>query len=172
MTGAGSRCTSSGWCGSFAAEFPGLQVFKLLEDVASAPQEVIQEYAGLIGGLPIKVCAADWGWVERRRLFWLQGPAGDITSVRKPFLPEGFELDKQRGQFTLRKTDCKVWPTLPRFEGGFAPAFLPEDVVGNRASPMPAFTREFVHPADRVEQVSAQARQRFEQDLRRFPPYA
>ena len=150
---------------------PGTPIYSFLENVASAPPDVVQKYTAIVGGGPVLVEAADWGWVERRRLYWLRGPAGGVDEWSEPALPEGLQLKWAGGQAAIKKIDGKVWPVWPHFEAGFQPAFDPKNVVNNLAKPLPAFTRQFFHPADRVGQVSAAAAGRFEQDGRRFPPH-
>ena len=97
---------------------PGTPIYNFLENVASAPPEVIQKYTAIVGGGPVRIDAAEWGWVERRRLYWLKGPAGGVDDLMEPDLPEGLQLRWERGEALIKKVDGKVWPVWPHFEGG------------------------------------------------------
>ena len=44
-------------------------VLSFLENVASAPPEVVHTYTQWVGGSPIQISADSWGWVHRKRLF-------------------------------------------------------------------------------------------------------
>ena len=51
-----------------------LQVFTLLENVGSAPQDSVQFYSRGAGADPLRVDAAYFGWVARSRLLFGRGP--------------------------------------------------------------------------------------------------
>ena len=149
-----------------------LPMFRFLENVASAPDDVIEDYTHLVGGMPIQIDAADWKWVRRRRLFWLAGPSGGISSIHDPTLPEGFTLTAQKQKYLAHKTDNKQWPITPRFEAGFQPVVSCSGARDGKEDLMAPFTQEFFHPTDRVHHASKMAQTRFFQDNRRFPPHA
>ena len=152
-------------------EFPEIPVFTFLENVASSPADVIDEYSTLFETPPLMIDAANWGWTRRRRLFWLSGPLGGPVALGA-VPPEGFELDICAHPPTLTKVDGKPWPAQLRFGGGFDVIFDKNAVCQGTADPLHTFSREFPHPTDRVSKVSEGARNRFLQDDRRFPPSA
>ena len=49
-------------------------VFAILENVSSAPAAVVNAYSSLMGGPPLQLDAAQWGYTRRRRFYWLVGP--------------------------------------------------------------------------------------------------
>ena len=148
-----------------------LPVFTLLENVGSCTSDVVSFYTGLMGGRPLEVDAAQWGFVRRRRLFWVAGPVGGVDQVEF-VLPEGFSAEDSGDRLQIKKIDEKPWPPQVRWESGFMTHFAPAEVAAGRESPMHVFVREFPHPVDRVEAVDLQTRLRFEMDQRRFPPSA
>ncbi|CAE6920920.1 aspC [Symbiodinium sp. CCMP2592] len=64
-------------------EVHGLKVRTFLENVASSPRAVVRYYNQLMETKPLLVRAAQFGWVQRDRLFWL-GSLGDLSRVRLP----------------------------------------------------------------------------------------
>ena len=156
---------------SIKESFPLIPVFSFLENVASCPDMTVQQYTQLMGGEPVEINASDWGYVRRRRLFWLSGPAGGIRDTNFD-LPVGIHIQTQGGRLCARKVDGKPWPPQVRFEAGYEPHFQPAEVCMEKAEPMSTFSREFWHPTDRLQAASRQAQERFELDHRRFPPSA
>ena len=55
---------------------PTVPVFGFLENVSSCPPEVVKHYTELMGGPPLEIDSADWGYVRRRRLYWVIGAPG------------------------------------------------------------------------------------------------
>ena len=51
-------------------ELPPVGTF--IENVASAPREVIEYYSRLVGVPPVHIGAGQFGYVQRNRLFWGQ----------------------------------------------------------------------------------------------------
>ena len=49
--------------------FPNIAVLTFLENVASSPKEVKQEYDLLMGVKPVSINAGIFGWVDRKRLY-------------------------------------------------------------------------------------------------------
>ena len=118
-----------------------------------------------------------WGWVKRRRLFWLacnthQRKEHNLATVAWETipLPDGFTLVRSDSAAVAAevKGTTKQWPSTVLFEDGFATVFAPGD-AGRKFHP---FTREFRHPTDRVKQASPEAADRFYDDHQRFPPAA
>ena len=143
-------------------------VVAFLENVASAPKEVIKWYSSLFGATPVRTQAAEFGWVTRSRLWWIKGPDGHPCSIEDIHLPEDLELVPQGpGKLwaDLRYKGKKPIPAVVNIEDGFAAAFSPQDVVsdsGGRA--MFPFTREFAHPSDHVKDASPAAATSFVED--------
>ncbi len=150
-----------------------LELIFLLENVASMPREVANQYNMWMQCEPVFSDAAACGWTQRRRLYWLTSRTTGLSQQHQP--PPGWTWTTQ---------DTVPWPVL-RFQGpkpippqvtfqqGYSPLIDAKQVVqagGERA--MRPFTREFFHPPDRVKQSSPQAAERFFQDSRRFPPSA
>ena len=58
-------------------------VLKWIENVASAPQQVQEEYLKIVGAKPLQVDAAIFGWVSRRRLGqWTKGGGSRTSSTQ------------------------------------------------------------------------------------------
>ena len=121
----------------------------------------------------MEVDAANWGYVRRRRLYWLHGPSGGVDDGEMDLeLPEGIVQENGTDRLKILKVDSKPWPAQARFEAGFSMKSSPENVCKGIEDPIHVFTREFRHPADRAHLVDLQSRLRFEMDGRRFPPSA
>ena len=152
---------------------PAAEVLCLLENVASMPPEVLQQYNEWLGFPPVKVCASQCGWTHRNRFYWLGGSKGGITTAMLPPDDWSWEAGQGSGIPVLAFKGKKPIPPRVFFHQGFQPLFDPAQVVqaaGKGA--MHPFTREFWHPSDRVRSVSAEAASRFFADSRRFPPSA
>ena len=153
---------------------PTVPIFQFLEAAAPAPTEMVELCSQLVGGPPVQVDARMWGWVKRRRLFWLQGPAGGVDAQRCYHLPNGFstqEADEVNAAvFKIQSSGTKPCPSAVKFGGGFDITFDPAKVVqSTQAECFHTFTAEFRHPTDRVRRVSSQAADRFFEDQKRFP---
>ena len=59
--------------------YPKTLVLMFLENVASSPQQVKEEYDQLMGVQPIRIDAGIFGWVQRKRLYWASGLHGAKT---------------------------------------------------------------------------------------------
>lgn len=57
--------------------FPNIPVLSFLENVASSPKEVKEEYDLLMGVKPVSINAGIFGRVARKRLYWAAGPKGE-----------------------------------------------------------------------------------------------
>ena len=148
-------------------------VISLLENVASAPPDVISWYSELYACRPVCTQAAEFGWVTRRRLWWVQGPLGS-PHQQKLILPADLVLHpagRRRPWDELQYVGKKPIPAAIHFVGGFTPAVDPKDIVANRGEgAMFPFTREFFHPSDQLAAASPEAASRFFKDHCRFPP--
>ena len=150
-----------------------IPVLQFIENVGSAPKDVISRYAELISGTPVAINANLWGWVQRNRIFWLASSAMKLNRDNHASLqlPEEFSLTQRQISplvLEVARSGSKAWPVLVPFEDGFVPAFAP----GTQQRCMHTFTREFHHPADRTHTCSSEAVNRFHEDARRFPPAA
>ena len=126
---------------------------------------------------PLEIDARLWGWVKRRRVFWLYGPR-DLSkdhTIQNIKLPTGFTITPKgqgvRGtqqqqrchgnlMWQVQRADVKPWPSTILFEGGFTPRFEP----GKGQATFNILTREFYHPEDRLASASPQAVDRFRAD--------
>ena len=50
--------------------YPKTPVLTFLENVASSPQQVKEEYGQVMGVQPIRIDAGIFGWVQRKCLYW------------------------------------------------------------------------------------------------------
>ena len=68
-------------------------ILQFIENVGSAPPDVISKYAEITSGMPVAINANQWGWVHRNRIYWLAGTTkltmDNYTSLN---LPEEFSL--------------------------------------------------------------------------------
>ena len=136
-----------------------IPIFKFLENVVSSTEDVTDKYTQLAGGPPVTIRADMWGWVQRRRLFWLacdthQRKERTLATVdwKTIPLPDGFSLVNSNSAAVaaeVKASTTKQWPSTVLFEDGFAAVIAPGD-AGRKFHP---FTREFRHPTDRVKQV-------------------
>ena len=95
-----------------------------------------------------------WGWVHRKREYWLAGPDDNIETI-KPVLPQGLALVK-KGQDHYPRVmvalDAKVCPGTVVFSHGYVQEFSPQVAVADYNIPVfHTFTQEFYHPYDRSE---------------------
>lgn len=154
-------------------EMEGSELITLLENVASMPDEVQQQYSEWLHCAPILIEAGFFGWVHRKRLYWLASESRSLSSDTP--LPAEWAWVPPAGHkpLELRYQGKKPFPPRVVWEQGFTPLFDPSVVmkVGGQGG-FHTFTREFVHPSDRVASVSADAAARFYEDNRRFPPGA
>jgi len=143
-------------------ECRNLDIVTFLENVASMPLDVRDQYTEWVGFPPIVMDAAACGWVQRRRLLWLGCRGRGVSPERTP--PDGWEWVQHSDKPIPAKVHC---------DGGFAPLFDASEVVrAHGVGAMHPFTREFWHPTDRVKLVAPEAAAKFFSDDRRFPPSA
>ena len=65
-------------------ECASLEIVSFLENIASMPKEVQQQYTSWMGAPPILVDAATCGWVQRRRFLWLCTRRQGVSATCKP----------------------------------------------------------------------------------------
>ena len=58
-----------------------IPVYRLLENVGSAPPDSRKLYESIVRGPPVAIDARLWGWVHTARLFWLAGPSDNIETI-------------------------------------------------------------------------------------------
>ena len=150
----------------------GLEIITFLENVASAPADVITSYSKWLHGPPVRINASSCGWCNRDRLFWLVGNSRHLGSFQGP-LPDGWGWDTSLSSpRQLRYEGEKPVPPKIHCEQGFQVVSDPLMVMKQKAPAIFTFTREFYHPMDGVQQASPQAVERWSSDSRRFPPSA
>ena len=150
-----------------------LEIISWLENVASMPAEVKQQYSTWMRSDPILINAGPCGWVQRRRLFWLSSRLRGASKELQPPASWNWVESETHPIPELRYEGPKPIPGRVTWEDGYAPMLDPALVVSMKGEgAMHTFTREFRHPGDRLHQVSAEAANRFEIDHRRFPPGA
>ena len=150
----------------------GLEIITFLENVASAPADVVTSYSQWLQGPPVRINASSCGWCNRDRLFWLVGNSKHLGSVQGP-LPDGWGWDASSSSpRQLRFEGEKPVPPKIHCEQGFQVVSDPLMVMKQKAPAIFTFTREFYHPMDGVQQASPQAVERWSSDSRRFPPSA
>lgn len=152
---------------------PNCELVLLLENVASMPHAVLQQYNEWVGFPPVQISAGQCGWVQRNRFVWLGNDRGGVGPHLKA--PESWVWQARPGSGIPVLSFAGKKPLPPRvfFHQGFNVLFDPTMVVkeqGNGA--MHPFTREFFHPSDRTRLSSPAAVARFYNDDRRFPPAA
>eukprot|EP00435_Cladocopium_sp_Y103_P044302 s412_g12.t1 len=150
----------------------GLEIVAFLENVASMPPDVRQQYDRWLRSSPVIINAASCGWVQRRRMYWLSCRGKGLHSALKP--PRDWDWVPTSSQVPeLRYCGKKPIPALVSWADGFTPLVDPSQVLKQGGvGAMHTFTREFFHPRDRIKQVSPAAAHRFELDNQRFPPGA
>ena len=74
-------------------------------NVAGSPPAVVAAYSKLMQGPPLLVGAVIFGWVQRRRFYWLHGPSGGISAAGTYVFPPDFTMDPHHpGQPTTQDT--------------------------------------------------------------------
>ena len=96
--------------------FPTIPVLTFLENVASSPGPVRQEYDKLMGVRPILIDAAIFGWVQRRRLYWAAGANGEEVAWNTHVLPSGVRA-KWDGDKTVLGYEGEAHPPPHQDEG-------------------------------------------------------
>ena len=147
-------------------------VFSLLE---SAPTDFPDVVAQQMGGPPLTVFGGSFGWVRRTRCFWGQVQGRSLHSAKSLRAPKDVCVSRSHdGTWQAYWQGKKPLPACIHFDGGYAPAFEPAEAMlqGPKAEPFAAFAACFTRPRDKVKGVSQEALLRFEDDSRRFPPFA
>ena len=152
-------------------EASGLELVSFLENVGSMPREVESQYSSWMGGSPIRIDAALCGWVHRNRLYWLVASKGPISEECKA--PNDWEWDLDSRVLALQFAGSKPLPPRVHLDQGYQLLIDPQHILRKKGEgAMHTFTREFLHPSDRVASVSPSAAERFVSDSKRFPPGA
>ena len=111
----------------------------LLENVGSAPREVVEFYSKLVGARPVVCQAAQFGWVARNRFFWFAGPRGTASDIVDFRLPPSVTFDVAdasdlvAGSIVYRGS--KPIPEKIFFSGGFQTLFNHVAWVEERLEP-------------------------------------
>ena len=148
-------------------------VIAFLENVGSCPVEVREQYTSWMGTPPVRLSAADCGWVQRDRLYWLAGRAQGLRPACGSPPPDWqWEQSSVEAVPRLRYSGAKPIPAKIHCEQGFAIVNDAQAVTQGRVQAMFPFTREFFHPPDSTSGVSAQAVACWQEDSCRFPAAA
>ena len=126
-------------------EMESVELVGLLENVASMPKTVQDEYSAWLGCEPALIEAASCGWVHRRRFYWLfnrqRGLGPDMP------LPQDWMWWLDGPVPEIRYVGKKPIPSRVSWEQGFRPVFDPAQVIKQSGQgAMHPFTREFYHP--------------------------
>ena len=149
----------------------GIPLILFLENVGSMTQQVRSQYDERLQCGPILIEAGYFGWVHRKRLYWLASEEGSL-GVDTPLPSEWAWIPpSSQSPLELRFQGKKPFPSRVVWDQQFTPTFDPSKVMaqGGRGG-FHTFTREFYHPDDRVPSASPEAAARFYEDDRRFPP--
>ena len=149
--------------------FPNIPVLTFLENVASSPKEVKEEYDLLMGVKPVSINAGIFGWVARKRLYWAAGPKGEDMGWNGRALPENVTMAWENDRSVLYYTGKPIPRHIRTNDGYTWQKKEPEQVVrdGGKGAMFP-FTREFHHPDD-GNREPWEVIQRWQQDDKRFP---
>ena len=149
--------------------YPDTPVLTFLENVASSPKTVKEEYDRLIGVHPVAINPSIFGWVQRNRLYWAAGPRGEDVAWNHHVLPPDFKM-KWENDRSVIYYEGKPIPRHVRTKDGFEwYTKRPEEVVkdGGKGAMYP-FTREFHHPDDPTTAPRSTV-ERWRSDNKRFP---
>ena len=151
------------------AAYPDIPTLTFLENVASAPKPVKEEYDRLMGVKPIYINSGIFGWVDRKRFYWASGSKDEDVAWHHRALPANVTMTWE-GDRSVIHYEGKPIPRDIRIYNGFKwKKEKPEVVVkeGGRGAMFP-FTREFEHPDERVSEAW-EVVERWNHDGKRFP---
>eukprot|EP00438_Fugacium_kawagutii_P019665 Skav207971 [mRNA] locus=scaffold495:41021:43631:+ [translate_table: standard] len=114
-----------------------LEVVLFLENVGSMPASVQARYSSWLGAEPIMLDSACCGWLRRRRLYWLVGSKGGITSATPPPTSWAWSMSSTGQVPTLVFGGDKPLPPRCLFQQGLLPKFEAKDVVKAGDLPSP-----------------------------------
>ncbi|OLP99622.1 hypothetical protein AK812_SmicGene17832 [Symbiodinium microadriaticum] len=145
-----------------------LEVVSFLENVASAPLSVQNQYTEWMQCQPLRSDASSCGWTTRNRLYWLRDRTKQAVDSQAPL---DWQIEQPPGQTaSLVYKGKKPLPARVHFEDGFCWLQDPCAVMKGDSPAGHTLTREFWHQDDLVARVSPQAAARFHMDSCRFPP--
>ena len=110
-----------------------------MENVSSAPAQVVARYSELLNTQPIELEASRWGYVARRRLYWLHGPAGGFNSKSVEYMPSDLHITKESGKICVGPKSHKPWHPALHLQFGFQLAIRPHEVAAGHAPPIHTF---------------------------------
>ena len=109
-------------------EAKGLEIVTFLENVASMPCTVRDQYSAWLGCQPICMDAASCGWVHRRRLFWLGSRTRGVNGHTPP--PDSWTWPPNEADVpTLRFDGKKPAPAQVWWSGPYLPLLDPAQVL-------------------------------------------
>ncbi|CAE7505196.1 unnamed protein product [Symbiodinium necroappetens] len=146
-----------------------LEIFTLLENVASMQPEAAAQLSKWAGGQPFRSDAQFCGWTKRNRLYWLCSRTQSLSPSSAEAPNDWQWFSHQSGPPELRYVGSKPLPKSVHWLQGYTPITTPQEVMKGHALPFFTFTREFWHPLDSATSESPESLERFHQDNRRFP---
>ena len=146
-----------------------LEIFTLLENVASMQPEAAAQLSKWAGGQPFRSDAQFCGWTKRNRLYWLCSRTQSLSPSSTEAPNDWQWFSHQSGPPELRYVGSKPLPKSVHWLQGYTPITTPQEVMKGHALPFFTFTREFWHPLDSATSESPEFLERFHQDNRRFP---
>ena len=110
-------------------EMEGITLILLLENVASMPKQVQEQYDEWLQCSPILIEAGFFGWVHRKRLYWMASEEGSL-GVDTP-LPKDWSWIPPQGKspLELRYQGKKPFPSRVVWDHQFTPTFDPSKVM-------------------------------------------
>ncbi|CAE7466822.1 unnamed protein product [Symbiodinium microadriaticum] len=129
----------------------GIEVILFLENVASMDHKARDQFSHWAGSPPVCIRAADCGWTQRNRLYWLVGRSKALSpdSCEAP-MDWSWDTGGAEAVPRLRYVGSKPVPARVYFEDGFRLLQDPLLVMKGEAEPVFTFSREFFHPTDNM----------------------
>ena len=160
----------------------------LMENIMGQDARDRAKFEDMMGGPAVGVHAADWGWIQRSRLFWAavcqHGPRHadlqrTLADVSNWTIPPDTSVALRAGSWLLQYNGAKE-PAEVSWENGYKALHLNDGAAttmkyGNARAfysdgRFSAATKEFPHPEDCVDSTTkTEDRQRFREDGGRFP---
>ena len=133
---------------------PDIPTLTFLENVASAPKHVKEEYDRLMGVRPIYIKSGIFGWVDRKRFYWASGPNDENVAWHHRALPANVIMTWEGGRSVIHYGGKPIPRDIRIYNGFKWKKEKPEVVIkgGGRGAMFP-FTREFEHPDERVSEA-------------------
>lgn len=161
-----------------------IPVAKFLENVKYCPAEFVAAVNADFAGPPIAMEASDQGYHKRARLFWGDVNGTAVTTTQLD-LPRDVTLQQEivQGRSAQDRPYAEKIQLRAAYYGHPMPKkivtpkdyflnFDTKEVQAGNSKGFGTFSREFVHPTDRVKSASKAAGYRFYAGDKLFPPMA